>query len=91
MDVDLLILFFTSLLFELVYTLWSWSVAKGKLLWAGLANMVMPFVALLPMVYIVDAKTWPERIIRCVPVGLAYALGTAAVMLCLRDHNGKKD
>lgn len=87
---ELLLLFAASLVFDVCYTFWSLSVARGNVASASVANFLIPFVSLLPMAYVVDAASWGERLVRCVPVGLAYAIGTAAVMIVAKNKEEKR-
>ena len=81
---ELIIIFLLSLVFEVVYTYWSLSVARGDVGKAAVANFLIPFISLLPMAYVIDGLSWQDRLVRCIPVGFAYAIGTAMVILYSR-------
>lgn len=76
-----LALFLMALAFEVAYTTWSLSVSKGQILTASLANGFLPFLQLLPVIFLVEAETWSQRILVCIATSLGYMAGTAIVML----------
>jgi hypothetical protein len=76
-----LVLFLLALAFEAAYTTYSLSVARGQILTASLANGLLPYLQLLPVVFLFEAETWPQRILVCIATSAGYMTGTAVVML----------
>ena len=80
-------LFFMALLFECAYSYYCISVSKGNILSATVANGLIPFLQLLSVVFLIEAKTWPERFLVCGVTAAGYAVGTAAVLLLCRQKD----
>lgn len=75
-----LVVAFTAFLYEGAYTLWSWSVAHNQALLSVVCTFFLPFIQLLSVVFIIEAKSWRERLLVAWWTAVGYAAGTALIL-----------
>ena len=63
-------------------SVFAWAVSKGwsHIWWGVLADLATPFVSVLAVVWMVEAKSWQRRLALCWITGFGYALGTVVVL-----------
>ena len=83
---DYLLLFLFAFVFEVAYTSYSISVSRNRIVTATLANGLIPFLQLLAFGLLIDAQTWPQRILICGATAVGYMAGTATTMLAFKNR-----
>lgn len=78
----LFLAFWLAVFYSLICSLFAWAVAHGwsQVHWAVAADLLSPFVQLLAVYWLVEAKTWSFRVTLCGVTGVGYAIGTVVVL-----------
>ena len=69
--------------FEAIYAVWTYAVARNHLALAVLATSLIPFIQLVAVAFLIDAKTWRQRAAIAAAQAVGYGFGTVAVLLLI--------
>ncbi len=78
------VLFLSALIIEICSTFYIRSVAEANTLGMLFFAFISPFLGLPFVGYMVDSKTWSERIKMALALSVGYSVGALIVILVIR-------
>jgi len=80
--------FFASMLLEFWFNMCAYAANHDSYTLGFFANLTYPFVSMIPVVMIVEQKTWKDKTKIAFFEGLGYGIGTIIFLAFLKERLG---